>query len=83
MMIMIVTAQWDIHLGLLRYYCSMLISKGINCRLIISNGEVEQLLIRYGTRDGIVRIPLILLINDNAKVISINELQDLIKGKMT
>lgn len=80
MKVIIVTAEWDIHLGLIRHYCSALANNGIDCDLRMIN-EAKDLLIKYGSRDGIVKIPLIIVVNNaEVKVISIDELRSIIRA---
>jgi hypothetical protein len=78
----IITAQWEVGIGLVRHYCRALINRGFRCRLMMINEDnAKDLLIRYGVREGVVKIPLILMINSGGvRVISIDDLREFTRG---
>jgi len=49
--------------------------------MMINEDNAKDLLIRYGVREGIVKIPLILMINSGGvRVISIDDLREFTRG---
>ena len=56
--IVVITEEWDVNFRELSIACNALGSK---CRMLsLDSPEALDLLLRYGTRDSMVKIPLIL-----------------------
>ncbi|WP_291999710.1 hypothetical protein [Caldivirga sp.] len=79
MEVIVVTASWDVHLGFIKYHCRRLLNKGVLCRVImINDNDAKELLIKYGVRDGIIKIPVVLILSENrVNVIDVNQLRSL------
>ena len=80
MEVIIITASWDVNLGFIKYHCRRLINKGIHCKLTIINGEdsSRELLIKYGARDGIIKVPVVLILSESGvNVIDLHQLRNL------
>ena len=80
MEVIIITASWDVNLGFIKHHCRRLINKGIRCKLTIINGEgsSRELLIKYGARDGIIKVPVVLILSESGvNVIDLHQLRNL------
>ena len=77
---MVITASWDVNLGFIKYHCRRLLNKGIHCKLtmIDDGGSSKELLIKYCARDGIIKVPVVLILSENeVNVIDIYQLRNL------
>ncbi|WP_291765559.1 hypothetical protein [Caldivirga sp. UBA161] len=80
MEVMIITASWDVNLGFIKYHCKRLLNKGIRCKLTMINdgGSSKELLIKYGSRDGIVKVPVVLILSESGvNIIDVYQLGNL------
>ncbi|ABW01633.1 hypothetical protein [Caldivirga maquilingensis] len=79
MEVIVITASWDVHLGFIKYHCRRLLRKGIPCEVtMINNNDAKELLIKYGVKNGIIRIPTVLVLSKNGvNVIDVYQLRSL------
>ncbi|WP_069807365.1 hypothetical protein [Vulcanisaeta thermophila] len=75
--VIITTAPWDYHRDELNAVCNELISRGINCRLMdYEENEALKLLLKYGIKDGMVRIPSVFIIHGDRVIQVTYEVRD-------